>query len=53
MDCLFKNIKLVKGTQTTAASICEILENSATEKLITRCLHFTTSLVLYKQKLPM
>ena len=33
--------------------ICEILENPSTEKVTTRCLHFTTSLVLYKQKLSM
>ena len=33
--------------------ICEILENSSTEKVTTRCVHFTTSLVLYKQKLSM
>ena len=33
--------------------ICEILENSSTEKLTTRCLHLTTSLVLNEQKLSM
>ena len=33
--------------------ISEILENSSTEKLTSRCLHCTTSLVLYKQKMSM
>ena len=30
-----------------------MLENSSTEKVTTKCLHCTTSLVLYKQKLSM
>ena len=38
---------------STKILICEILENSSMEKVTTRCLHFITSLVLYKQKLSM